>query len=156
MEIRTFLDSDIRQIVSLFYETVHSINKRDYSHAQLHAWAPKDEETLKLITWNDSLRNNITYVAEINGTIVGFADMTHHGYLDRLYVHKNAQRQGIASALVNTLEHEARKLGLIEMVTDASITAKPFFERRGYHIVKSQIMERRNVTLANFKMIKNI
>jgi putative acetyltransferase len=156
MEIRRYHDSDISQIVSLFYETVHSVNKQDYSQEQLDAWAPKDEETLKLKTWKDSMSHNITYVAEINGEIVGFSDMTQDGHLDRMYIHKDYQGQGIASALVNNLESEAKRLGLIEMDTEASITAKPFFERHGYRITQSQIVERRGVKLVNFKMIKNL
>lgn len=154
MGIRKFHDSDIKQIVSLFYETVHEVNKEDYSQEQLDAWAPKDEESLKLTTWKDSLNHNITYVAEINDTIVGFVDMTQEGYLDRLYIHKDFQRQGIASALVNKLELEARGQGIHTIDTDASITAKPFFEHHGYRVIQSQIVERRSVTLINFKMIK--
>ena len=156
MEIRKFQLSDLSQIVLLFYETVHFVNKQDYSQEQLDAWAPKDEETLKVITWKDSLNHNVTYVAEIDGTIIGFADMTQKGYLDRLYIHKDFQRQGIASGLVNCLESEAIRLGLIEMYTDASITAKPFFENQGYRIIESQVVERREVTLVNFKMIKKL
>ncbi|MNE70767.1 putative N-acetyltransferase YafP [compost metagenome] len=88
MELRKFADRDIHQIVSLFYETVHSVNKRDYTQQQLNAWAPKDEEPLKLKTWKDSLSHNVTYVAEIKSQIVGFSDMTQEGHLDRLFIHK--------------------------------------------------------------------
>ncbi len=156
MKIRKFHDSDISQIVSLFYETVHTVNKQHYTQAQLDVWAPRDEEALKLTTWKDSLNLNVTYVAEINGTIIGFADMTQMGHLDRLYIHKDFQRQGIASFLVNKLEGEAQRLGLLEMDTEASITAQPFFEHHGYRITQSQVVERKGVTLANFKMIKNL
>lgn len=154
MKIRKFQDSDIAQIVSLFYETVHSVNKQDYSQEQLDAWAPLDEKEIKLQTWSDSMRHNITYVAEINDIIVGFADLTPDGHLDRLYVHKDFQGQGIASALVNKLESEAIRLDLVEINTDASITAKPFFEGRGYQVLHSQSVERKGITLVNFKMIK--
>jgi putative acetyltransferase len=156
MEIRKFTDMDINQIVSLFYATVHSVNKRDYSEEQLAAWAPKDEEMLKLKTWKDAMSQNVAYVAEINGKVVGFSDMTKQGHLDRLYVHKDFQGQGIASSLVSTLESEARKLGLIEVDTEASITAKPFFERQGYRVMQRQVVERRGVELVNFKMVKNL
>jgi putative acetyltransferase len=141
-------------MVTLFYETVHSVNKKDYTREQLDAWAPKEEEALKLNTWKDSLSRNLTYVAEIKGEIVGFSDMTQEGYLDRLFIHKDFQRQGIAAALVNTLEVEARRLGLIEIETEASITAKPFFERVGYRVVQPQVIQRKGVQLINFRMVK--
>ncbi|MBT2288722.1 GNAT family N-acetyltransferase [Paenibacillus albidus] len=151
MEIRKFKDTDINPIVSLFYDTVHTVNKRDYSQEQLNAWAPKEEEILKRETWKDSLSQNVTYVADIKGTLVGFSDLTPYGRLNRLYVHKDYQGQGIAAALVNILEVEARGLGLLEVDTEASITAKPFFERLGYRIIQSQLVERKGVRLANWK-----
>lgn len=156
MDIRRYTETDIHPIVSLFYETVHSVNAKDYSTEQLHAWAPVDEIDARLTSWKQSLRHNIAYVAEINGQIVGFSDMTHHGHLDRLFTHKDFQGQGIASALVTMLESEARKLGITEMDTDASITAKPFFERHGFQVLKSQSVERRNVKLMNYKMVKKL
>lgn len=156
MKIRRFEASDINQIVTLFYETVHSVNGRDYTQEQLDAWAPGDEQTIKLKAWEESMSRNVTYVAEADGVITGFSDMTLEGHLDRLYVHKDYQRQGIASALVERLEQEARQLGLLEMDTEASITAKPFFECHGYRVQESQVVERRGVQLVNYKMLKSL
>lgn len=156
MRIREYQDSDISQIVSLFYETVHSVNAVDYTIEQLNAWAPKKEIEVNLENWNESLNNNITYVAEINGKIVGFSDMTHNGYLDRLYTHKDFQGQGIATVLVNKLESAASKIRLLEIYTEASVTAKPFFERRGYQIIRSQKVERKGITMPNFQMSKKL
>ncbi|WP_079912557.1 GNAT family N-acetyltransferase [Paenibacillus sp. 32352] len=156
MKTRRFQASDMNQIVSLFYETVHSVNGRDYSQEQLDAWAPRDEQALKLKAWEASMSRNVTYVAEADGVITGFSDMTSEGHLDRLYVHKDYQRQGIASMLVDSLEEEARRLGLVEIDVEASITAKPFFEKRGYRVLESQVVERRGVKLANYKMIKSL
>src|SRR5699024_12851285 len=99
MKIRKFRDSDINQIVFLSYDTVHSVNDQDYTTDQLNAWAPKDEGNAKLVNWKDLFSCNITYIAEINDKIVGFSDMTYNGYLDRLYIHKDFQRQGIATSL---------------------------------------------------------
>lgn len=115
----------------------------------------KRKKTLKLDAWSTSLRQNITYVAEINGYIVGFSDMTLEGHLDRLYVHKDFQGQGVASALVNKLEMKARELGLHEMDTEASITARPFFERQGYQLMMKQNVERKGVLLVNYRMSKS-
>ncbi|WP_141431086.1 GNAT family N-acetyltransferase [Bacillus sp. 03113] len=156
MEIIKFKDSDIKDTVSLFYETVHSVNAQDYSQAQLDAWAPKEEKDTKIQTWKDSLNQNITYVAKINDKVVGFSDLTFGGHLDRLYVHKDYQGKGIASALVDMLESEAKNLKLLEIDTEASITAKPFFESRGYKVVCSQTVERMGTKLTNYQMVKKI
>ncbi|MCR8842418.1 GNAT family N-acetyltransferase [Paenibacillus sp. SC116] len=154
MKIIRFRNSDMKEIMELFYETVHSINAQDYSPAQLDVWAPKEEQVRREQSWMESLSNNISFVARMNDVIVGFADMSHSGYLDRLYVHKHFQRQGIASSLVDVIESEAKKLALMELSTEASITAKPIFVNRGYQIVQKQNIERKGVTLVNYKMIK--
>lgn len=156
MEILKFKETDTEEIVSLFYETVHSVNAKDYSHAQLDAWAPRDEIDSKMISWQESLSRNITFVAKINDQVVGFSDLTHTGYLDRLFVHKDYQGQGIATALVERLESEAKNLNLLEIHVEASVTAKPFFEHHGYKVVRSQTIKRKGVKLTNFKMYKKI
>ena len=156
MLIRKFQESDIHQVVLLFYETVHSVNAVDYSIEQLNAWAPQNELKTFSKNWNKSLRNNISYVIEINNKIVGFSDLTYEGYLNRLYVHKDFQEQNIATNLVNKLETIARENKLPKIYTEASITAKPFFENHGYQIISSQNIERKGITLPNFLMIKEL
>lgn len=79
--------------------------------------------------------------------MVGFGDMDETGYLDRLYVHHAYQHQGIASALCRELEQ-----GFPTVTTHASITAMPFFARRGYRILRRQEVERQGVLLANYVM----
>jgi putative acetyltransferase len=80
VKIRKFKETDIEEIVSLFYETVHSVNSKDYSQAQLDAWAPIDEKESKVKSWKESLGQNITFVAKVNDKVVGFSDLTHTGY----------------------------------------------------------------------------
>ncbi|EON70653.1 GNAT family N-acetyltransferase [Lysinibacillus sphaericus] len=156
MIIIKFKETDTEEIVSLFYETVHSVNLKDYSQEHLDIWAPKDEKEFKTKSWKKSLGQNITLVAKVNDKVVGFIDLTLNGHLDRLYVHKDYQGQGIASALVNSLESEAKKIKILEIDTEASITAKPFFERRGYKTVCLQTVERKGVKLTNYQMVKKI
>ena len=156
MRIREFQSFDVNQIIPLFYETVHSVNAVDYSIEQLNAWAPIDELEFKLENWRESLSNNFAYVAEINDKIIGFCDMDCNGHLNRLYIHKDFQKQGIATALLHMIESKAKEMGLYKINTEASITAKPFFEHHGYQVINSQIVERRNVLLINYKMIKKL
>lgn len=155
-EIVRFKESDLEEIVNLFYDTVHSVNSKDYSEEQLHAWAPIDEKDSKLLSWKESMSRNITLVAKMQDQVVGFCDLTIDGHLDRLFVHKEYQGMGIASSLIKRLEVEAMKLNLSAIDTDASITAKPFFERQGYVVVSEQTVERKGVQLTNFKMIKQL
>lgn len=81
--------------------------------------------------------------------------MAETGYLDRLYVHAAYQRRGAASAIFRTLENRARQLHITTITTDASITAKPFFERHGFQTIAAQTVYRHGIALNNFKMEKN-
>jgi putative acetyltransferase len=94
-------------------------------------------------------------VAEEGSTIVGFGDMDSNGYLDRLYVHKNYQGKGIASAIVNELEQQAARQGVSFFTTHASLTAKSFFEKRGYRAIRTNQVDRNGIQLTNFIMEKS-
>lgn len=148
MRIRPYRPDDCPQLAALFYDTVHAVNARDYSPAQLDAWATGQVD---LDGWNQSLSGHNTAVAEQDGQIVGFGDMDSAGYLDRLYVHKDWQRQGVATAICNVLEQTCAQPRL---ETHASITARPFFQQRGYRVVRPQQVQRGGVLLTNFVMEK--
>ncbi|WP_137790697.1 GNAT family N-acetyltransferase [Bacillus sp. E(2018)] len=156
MKIAKYKETDTEEIIKLFYETVHTVNAKDYSSLELDAWVSVHELQSKVKSWKESLLNNITFVARNHDGIVGFCDLTYSGHLNRLYVHKDYQRQGIASALVNMIESEARKLNVLSIDTDASITAKVFFEQRGYQVVSPQHVVRKGVSLLNYKMTKKL
>ena len=150
--IRKYKPGDCAAMVKLFYDTVHTINARDYTKEQLNVWA---KENVDLEAWNRSFLNNNTLIAEINGEIVGFADMDNSGYLDRLYVHKDFHRRGIAAALLNELERCAKETGILSFETYASITARSFFEKQGYTVEAENRIIRDGITLVNYKMVKS-
>ena len=106
---------------------------------------------MDLKAWDASFRAHNTIIAVKNGEIVGFGDMDETGYLDRLYVHKDYQGQGVASAICDELERFAAGKTI---TTHASITAKPFFQHRGYRVVRKQEVIRRGVALTNLVMEK--
>ena len=101
MVYRKYRPSDCEKIAELFYQTVHSVNQKDNTPEQLDAWATGQVD---LVQWNRTLSDHYTVVAEEDGVILGFGDMAEDGYLDRLYVHKDHQGQGIATALCGRLE----------------------------------------------------
>ena len=143
MRLRPYRSADLPELLALFYDTVHTVCARDYTRSQLDAWAPADPDAA---AWDASLLAHRTLVAEEKGRIVGFTDLGPDGYLDRLYVHRDWQGRGVATALCDALTG-AR-------LTHASLTARPFFEKRGWHVVREQQVERRGVLLTNFVMEK--
>lgn len=111
-------------------------------------WATDDIDIEK---WDTSLRSNHTFVAVEGNIIVGFGDIEETGYLDRLYVHKDFQGKGIATAICDLLE---KQVNVDCIQVHASITAKPFFIKRGYKIIKEQEIERQGTVLTNYLMEK--
>lgn len=146
MNIRNYQQSDCEAVSSMFYETVHSVNTMHYTEKQVNAWAASKQQLQKR---HETFLNQYSLVAEIDGVIVGFGSIDNTGYLDMLYVHKDYQNQGVATALCNLMEKD---FAIIK--THSSITAKPFFEKRGYRIVKKQEVERMGVKMNNFLMQK--
>lgn len=147
MEIRMYRQSDCKILTELFYNTVHTVNARDYTEEQLNVWATGEVDLEK---WNQSLQEHFSVVAVDNGTITGFGDIDKTGYLDHLFVHANYQRNGIATAICNQLEQAVQG----NIITHASITARPFFEKRGYRVMKEQSVERQGIFLTNYIMEK--
>lgn len=147
MYIREYRSSDCKELTELFYNTVHTVNAKDYTKEQLDAWATGQVDLKK---WNQSLQEHYSIVAVEAGIITGFGDIDKTGYLDRLYVHAGYQRKGIATAICNRLEAAVQE----NIVTHASITARPFFQKRGYKVVKEQQVERQGILLTNYVMIK--
>ena len=151
--IRYYEAGDAPEIVRLFFETVRSVNRADYSDEQLEAWAagvPDPEE------WHARMAGRRTLVAEEGGEVVGFAELEYDGRLDMLYVRKDAVGRGVGRRLYEAVEREARDQGLGWIFTEASITARPFFEQQGFRVVREQMVSRRGVSMTNFVMEKEL
>lgn len=148
--IRKYTPSDLRRLTEIFYNTVHTVNRKDYSEEQLFAWADGNADR---DIWNKSFLRHNTYVAQWDGETVGFCDMDGDGYLDRLYVHHLYIGKGIGRALVQKAEEES---GLNSFYTYASVTAKGFFEKMGYKTVRENTVNRRGIRLKNYLMKKNV
>ena len=147
MIIREYQSADCKELTELFYNTVHTVNAKDYTKEQLDVWATGQ---INLEKWNQSLQEHFSIVVVDDDVIVGFGDIDKTGYLDRLFVHVNYQGKGIASAICDQLEQFV--VGTI--TTHASITARPFFEKRDYKVVKEQQVERQEIFLTNYVMVK--
>ncbi|MCM1035187.1 MAG: GNAT family N-acetyltransferase [Paludibacter sp.] len=146
MDIKEYKSKDLPAIANLFYNTVHTINIKDYTREQVYAWATG---SIDMEQWDKSMHKHTTLVAWEDNTIIGFGDIDANGFLDRLYVDSKHQGKGIATALCHQLE---RSVNVERIFTYASITAKPFFEKRGYKVIKKQTIERKGICLTNFLM----
>ena len=147
MIIRKYETSDCKELAELFFNTVHTVNAKDYTKDQLDVWATGEVD---IEAWNQSFLAHYSIVALDGETIIGFGDIDKTGYLDRLYVHKDYQGKGIATAICDELEQSVQG----RIISHVSITAKPFFENRGFKTVKEQQVSRHGILLTNFIMEK--
>lgn len=151
MRIRRYRAEDAPLLARIFYETVHSVNGADYTPAQLHAWAPEVPDAQ---LWHARMSRRHTLVAEEDGEPIAFAELEPDGHLDMFYCHKRALRRGTGTRLYHAVECVARELGLERIFTEASITARAFFEHQGYRVKEVRTVVQRGAEVTNYAMEK--
>jgi putative acetyltransferase len=151
--LRPFLPADLPLLAEIRCAAIEELTLEDYDDAQRRAWASAadDEEAFA-----QSLEKGLTLVALIGGGPVGFIAMQDGGLIDQLFVHPAVARTGIASALCEAIEKLAAARGAAKLVTDASDTAKPFFEARGYQAAHRNTIEIEGEYLGNTRMTKTL
>ena len=149
--LRNYQPSDLEEIEFLFYESVEKLCSGQYDATQRKAWVSGFNRE----TWGKTLSEHWTRVAWLDGRIVGFLDL-NGDLLDRLYVHPSFSGQGIGKTLVSAVEGEAVKRGVSLLRTEASLTARPFFEHLGFEVRNRQLIQRQGVWLTNFLMEKSL
>ncbi|UBF27834.1 GNAT family N-acetyltransferase [Kovacikia minuta CCNUW1] len=153
MRIRTYEKGDTEELMQLFYDTVHEVNIQDYTQEQVNAWAP---DNMSLEAWSEGFEDRFVYIAEEGGTISGFGELEPNGHIARFFCHKAFQRQGVGSQILNQIEAQAKSLGLLRLFTEASITARPFFEHKGFVVLSQEVVDRRGQKLMRFQMEKKL
>lgn len=150
--IRTAKLSDITELRDLFQNTVLNVNKRDYSLAEVEDWASCGNDLSHI----EEMIKTHYFIIAINrqSQIVGFSSITPQGYLHNLFVHKDFQGKGIATILLSEIERYATETEIIQITSEVSLTARPFFEKRGYIVAKEQKRKANLLSLTNFWMAK--
>jgi putative acetyltransferase len=151
--IKIAQESDIPNITKLFYETIQTINIKDYTQEEVDDWSSWHSDTDK---WKQKINEQFFLIAQLNNQLVGFSSLTKDGYLDFMFVHKDHQRKGIAKKLYTKIEEKAFEQKNHIISSEVSITAKNFFESVGFEIEKPQKKRSKNKELSNFKMKKII
>lgn len=149
IEVRRATPKEYPALWSLFHDTIHHVNCRDYALEQIAVWAPDE---IEMPRWIARMEGIDPLVAVIEGQIVGFTDLQADGLIDMFYVHHQWQGQGIGKSLFAAVEAEAERLKLTELYSHVSVTARPFFESRGFAAEKQQEVSIRGVRLTNFLM----
>ncbi|OOZ38069.1 GNAT family N-acetyltransferase [Solemya elarraichensis gill symbiont] len=153
MKVRRYKTGEEEALWSLLYETAHSVNSKDYSPAQIDAWAPCEKDSFQ---WANRLKGTNPFVAEENGELIGFAELENNGHIDCFYAAHNWQGKGVGSALLRAIEAEASSQGISSLFAEASITAKGFFQNHGFSIEGEQTVSLRGERFTNYAVSKRI
>ena len=151
--LRPFLPADTPVLAAIFVAAIEELTGDDYSEAQQEAWASAadDEEQ-----FGKRLAGQLTLIATLQNSPVGFASLKGADHIDLLYVHPSAAGQGVASMLCEALEKLAGARGAKSLTVDASDNAAEFFQKRGYVGMQRNTVTVNGEWLANTTMQKTL
>ena len=153
MDIQTYSSERASEIADLFHQSVHAIDPSVYSPELKEAWAPTP---VNYERWSERLNEKQPFVAVIENRVAGFIELDADGHIDCTYTHPDFQGKGVASTLYEHLLEEAKSRNIKRLYVEASLIAKPFFEHRGFSVVKKNEVQRNGVSLVNFLMEKQL
>jgi putative acetyltransferase len=151
--LRPFLAEDTPVLAAIFAASIEQLTGDDYSEAQQQAWASAadDEEQ-----FGKRLAGELTLIATLQNSPVGFASLKGADHIDMLYVHPSAVGQGVGAMLSEALEKLAGGRGAKSLTVDASDNAVEFFAKRGYQPTQRNTVTINGEWLANTTMQKTL
>jgi putative acetyltransferase len=151
--LRPFLPADAPLVAEIFRASIAELTSDDYGESQQEAWASVADNEEEFA---QKLGKQLTLVATMQGSPVGFASLAGTDRLDMLYVHPGAAGHGAGAMLADALEKLATARGAKKLSVDASDTARGFFEKRGYVAQQRNSVSIGDEWLANTTLSKQL
>jgi putative acetyltransferase len=151
--LRPFLAADTAVLAAIFVAAIQELTGDDYGEAQQEAWASAadDEEQ-----FGNKLASELTLIATLQNSPVGFASLKGADHIEMLYVHPSAVGQGVGAMLCDALEKLAGARGAKILSVDVSDNAQEFFLKRGYVGMQRNTVTINGEWLANTTMQKTL
>jgi putative acetyltransferase len=153
LALRPMLPADASLLAEIFRASIAELTGDDYSEAQQAAWAAAADDEA---AFAKKLAGQLTLVATLGGSPVGFISLQGTDSIAMLYVHPAAAGQGAAALLTDALEKLATARGAAMLSVDASDNAAGFFEKRGYLAQQRNTVVCQGEWLANTTMRKQL
>lgn len=152
ISIRNYDESDAEVLWKLFFNTVRTVNIRDYSQAQVEAWASASYDANY---WTQRMKGLSPFLAVIDDEVVGYTDLQADGLIDHFFCHHQFQRQGVGTALMNHVLAVGQARGIKRFYSEVSITARPFYEHHGFSFVEEKTAELMGQVLSFNVMVRS-
>lgn len=153
MQIQNYTPERAVEIADLFHQSVHAIDSSVYTAAQREVWAPTPPD---YTFWRERLASKKPYLAILDGQVAGFIELDDDGHIDCTYTHPDYQGRGVASALYQHIIKVAKSRKISRLYVEVSLVALPFFEKKGFVVIKKNELHRQGETLVNFDMEKRL
>jgi putative acetyltransferase len=144
--LRPFLPADTPVLAAIFVAAIQELTGDDYGESQQEAWASVADDEVQ---FGKKLAGELTLIATLQNSPVGFASLKGASHIEMLYVHPSAVGQGVGSMLCDALEKLAGARGARILTVDVSDNAQDFFLKRGY------IAKQRNSVTINGEWLAN-
>jgi putative acetyltransferase len=151
LALRPMLPADAPLLAEIFRASITELTGDDYSERQQEAWlSSADDEA----AFGERLGKQLTLIATLDGSPVGFAALENNELIDMLYVHPAVVGQGVGAMLVDALEKLAGARGTKKLRADVSDSAQEFFKKRGFTPYRRNTVQRGGEWLSNTTMEK--
>lgn len=147
--IRIYQRGDHLAVAEIFASAIHEIASAVYTPEQCLAWsarAPNYDH------WQKRCELKRPFIATVEGEAAAFLELDPDGHIDCAYVKPTHQRKGLVSRLVEHAVDTCFAIGIQRVYVEASLCAKPMFEKLGFTTICDNLVEIRGVRLQNFKM----
>ncbi len=136
VEIRRHLPGEEKALQEIYFGATRRSNSRDYTSEQVERWVAKHAD---LAEWTSRLAGTKPFVAVIDGRPIAFGELELNGHIDFFYCHPDWEGRGAGSELMRAITAEALKLGLKTLHAEVSVTAEPFFTKKGFDTLEVRI-----------------
>jgi len=150
MYVRKFRISDAKEVARMHHNTIKFVNSKDYPPKQIEVWSGRTSAK----RFRDSIDVFFRFVAVENKKIVGYGDFKKDGELAGLYIHKDYQGKGTGYLILKKLEESAQQKGIKRFFLYSTITAKDFYKKHGYRVIKEIKLPIKNQKLTVYNMSK--
>lgn len=136
ISVRRYRVGEEATLQNIYSKSTRELNSKDYSIDQIERWVAKHSD---LVEWTERLKKTNPFVAEKDGNLVAFGELEPDGHIDFFYCHPDWQGCGAGSQLMSSITAEALKIGVKTLFTEVSVTAEPFFTKKGFRIMEERV-----------------